>query len=451
MENNSAIYPITKESMHDYARKIFAPIERGENVTTVWVPMAGRRMWNKFIVDNIALFRNEMPNYENYLFIYVEPLDLTEESLSGYLRLMAKSFVEVYKKSKHVKDEILNQATRLVDDPEMPYTKLLEELQKLLSNATNTGLETVFILGEFDELPFINKIFCNNLQSLFVRLYPRLHYVFIMVKNVAVQPNISSWDGLSGTLLQNIVYQPIQGGVDEEYIIDFFDNQYEVKIPESLRKVIRELCGGHPYLIKVAMRILLEQGTSLTEKQFEELLKENYRIHSVANGMVALRSAEEKAVLEKIVTDVELSDEDEELLFELVRLHLVVKIGEHRYEVRPQLLKYIILLNTGVYQSEIAKTIRINETTGAILLGDVHIEEKFTRQEYDVLYAFLKNQERIITREDIGTVLWGSNNYEKYSDWAIDQLMSKLRKKLKQLGVDVKITTLRGRGYKMNL
>jgi DNA-binding response OmpR family regulator len=76
------------------------------------------------------------------------------------------------------------------------------------------------------------------------------------------------------------------------------------------------------------------------------------------------------------------------------------------------------------------------------------VEESFTRQEYSILTLFLKNPGKVLTRDDIGAVLWGESSYEKYSDWAIDQLMSKLRKKLKEIGVNVEISTLRGRGYK---
>ncbi|MFC1790807.1 helix-turn-helix domain-containing protein [Patescibacteria group bacterium] len=51
----------------------------------------------------------------------------------------------------------------------------------------------------------------------------------------------------------------------------------------------------------------------------------------------------------------------------------------------------------------------------------------------------------------MGEVLWGEASYEKYSDWAIDQLISKLRKKLKDLGLTDFLKTIRGRGYKLTL
>ena len=62
---------------------------------------------------------------------------------------------------------------------------------------------------------------------------------------------------------------------------------------------------------------------------------------------------------------------------------------------------------------------------------------------------FLNGVNKLKSRDDIGDVLWGKESYEKYSDWAIDQIMSKIRKKLGLLGTKTRIVTVRGRGYKL--
>src|SRR6476661_7326153 len=105
-QDDKFFYPVKPEVLHDYASRVFSPICRGECVTAVWVPMTGRRMWNKFIIEHINLFEKELPNYNKYLLVYVEPLDLTEESIAGYLRLMGKSFIEVCKKNEYAKEKV---------------------------------------------------------------------------------------------------------------------------------------------------------------------------------------------------------------------------------------------------------------------------------------------------------------------------------------------------------
>ena len=66
-----------------------------------------------------------------------------------------------------------------------------------------------------------------------------------------------------------------------------------------------------------------------------------------------------------------------------------------------------------------------------------------------MLVCFLKNKGQIISRDQIGDVLWGDKAYDRYSDWAVDQLISQLRKKLIDLGIKgASLQTIRNRGYR---
>jgi DNA-binding response OmpR family regulator len=98
-----------------------------------------------------------------------------------------------------------------------------------------------------------------------------------------------------------------------------------------------------------------------------------------------------------------------------------------------------------------SQKLTIEEETGTILLNRKPIEEYFTRQEYTVLSLMIRKGGRLCSRDDIGEALWGEDSYEKYSNWAIDQLISKLRKKIKKLGIKNGLKTIRGRGYKLTL
>jgi len=85
-----------------------------------------------------------------------------------------------------------------------------------------------------------------------------------------------------------------------------------------------------------------------------------------------------------------------------------------------------------------------------ILANGLPLEKELTLQEYHLLVGFLKNPKKIISRDEIAEILWGKKSFEKYSDWAIDQIISQLRKKLTQIGVSTKnLQTIRGRGYRL--
>lgn len=72
----------------------------------------------------------------------------------------------------------------------------------------------------------------------------------------------------------------------------------------------------------------------------------------------------------------------------------------------------------------------------------------FSDTESKVL-AYLQNHENdVISREDIGRLVWGQEEWEdKYSDWAIGQLIYRLRKKLEYGSHAGTIQTKKGKGF----
>lgn len=62
----------------------------------------------------------------------------------------------------------------------------------------------------------------------------------------------------------------------------------------------------------------------------------------------------------------------------------------------------------------------------------------------------LKNDKGVIRREGLGEAFWGEKSQSEYSDWALDAIMSRLRKKLGKLNLPIEIQTRRGRGYELS-
>jgi DNA-binding response OmpR family regulator len=78
--------------------------------------------------------------------------------------------------------------------------------------------------------------------------------------------------------------------------------------------------------------------------------------------------------------------------------------------------------------------------------NDMEIE--LTTREYDFLSYLVTNKNRVFTREQLLTNIWG---YDYLGDLrAIDDLVKRLRKKLSETGSAVNITTVWGYGYKIS-
>lgn len=455
MAKQNIVYPVTKETMHAYAASIFKPIKRKECVTTVWVPMAGRRMWNKFIIENINLFSKELPGYEKYLLVYIEPLDLTEESLVGYMRLMVKSFVEKCKEKGACQDKkALQKIEKIIDSETATYSKLLDILRELVVKVSSAGYEVIFFLGEFDELNFASTVFFNNLKSLWSKLYPKLHYVFLMRESITRQEKMSFWGELNEAILQNLIYVPLRNGEDNTYLINYFIKQANINLSEKERKLILKLCGGHPFMMKVCVRVVANNKKSQTTlKEIKQDLMDYYELRSVSWGIYEVHSVKEQRLLRDIAKGKkDLNIGSKEMLF-LRKMKLVGGTPKSGYKLFSDLFKESILAIEGEETEKVKKGVRglrFDEGTGAVFYNNKHIEEHFSIQEYAVLSILLSTGgNKISSRGDIGEALWGEESYEKYSDWAIDQLMSKLRKKLKSLGIGKSLVTIRGKGYKI--
>ena len=82
-----------------------------------------------------------------------------------------------------------------------------------------------------------------------------------------------------------------------------------------------------------------------------------------------------------------------------------------------------------------------------ISLNKVPLDYFLSRKEYRILRLLLKDRGSLVTRQQLAEVIWQDHN-EEYSDWAIDQLMTRLRKRLESLSLSSTILqSVRGKGY----
>jgi hypothetical protein len=72
----------------------------------------------------------------------------------------------------------------------------------------------------------------------------------------------------------------------------------------------------------------------------------------------------------------------------------------------------------------------------------------FSLTETRVLDYLSKHPDIVVSRDDIAKIVWGEEEWEdKYSDWAIGQLIYRLRKKLEYSASSATIQTRKGQGF----
>lgn len=91
------------------------------------------------------------------------------------------------------------------------------------------------------------------------------------------------------------------------------------------------------------------------------------------------------------------------------------------------------------------KGITLDILKSQIKYNDKEIE--LTKTEIKTLYYLLKNTDRIIARTEIIDYLWDNEVYA--DDNSLSVVITRLREKLKKIGVEHLIETKRGQGYKL--
>jgi len=80
----------------------------------------------------------------------------------------------------------------------------------------------------------------------------------------------------------------------------------------------------------------------------------------------------------------------------------------------------------------------------------LHPSDYLSGQELIAFTLFKKHEEEIVSKDLLAEVIWGEDWEEKYSDWAIDKLVSNIRKKLSKHDYPQQLKTIRGRGVMLS-
>ena len=81
---------------------------------------------------------------------------------------------------------------------------------------------------------------------------------------------------------------------------------------------------------------------------------------------------------------------------------------------------------------------------GQLMIAGVNVTGTFSHQDIALLTKLITNKNRVIERNKLGAEIWGS---QEYSDWSLDQAISRLRKRLITMGLPGNlIKSIRGKG-----
>ena len=194
---------------------------------------------------------------------------------------------------------------------------------------------------------------------------------------------------------------------------------YEASILKDFSSAKKEILNSRPDLLLLDINIPIING--------ELLLKELRKDTDIPIIMVTSRASEIDEVLS-------------------------ISYGADDYITKPY-NPTILLLRIGAIFKRIEKNsniltykdLKVNIGKGILSKGNEELQ--LTKNEMIIFNYLLNHQENIVTRDDLMTDLW--NNDEFINDNALTVNISRLRNKLQNFGLENRIETRKGQGYKL--
>jgi len=312
---------------------------------------------------------------------------------------------------------------------EAEFIKKLNQLKK------DGKIPTVFIILDGEWLLTGVPHLLPTIQNYVLTPYRLTSFLIFLEKNLLL-PQFSQSLSANHPLRQNIIYQKLYCEPDMVHFLKHMEQLYGFSLTDKDRQDVIANCGGHIWLVTEALRFAHTHKTLSFDHEAMQI-----KLQTIWNNF----EAEEKSVVRKIVLKQSLIEED------LIPLEFFVKIGllqksAANYQLTVPILEKFI-------KDKVSRDIKIKFTLdGKLWIGEVNVSTFFSGRELNLIKYFVEHKGQTINRDTVGNILWGADNEEGYSDWALNQAIKRLRNRLSQLGLSTDcLQTVKGKGYYVNL
>jgi DNA-binding winged helix-turn-helix (wHTH) protein len=421
-KGTTSVYAFSKEYLTRMMEKIIEPIQKGESALVVWFPHTGKSIFLNEIF-NIANIRTIL-NPTKYTFIRVDlSLVFHTNFVTGLLQYLYCEFAD-------------NQGNKTPKLAHYSDQELLRGIFEMSRKVVNTGAHIVLVVDEMESLTADQKTHVVHLISNLVFQNRNRVHSLLNVVNFDTLPLFEQSDK-TYTLLQNRIEMAVPTAEDSIYFIKTLATNWRMRLTQKHIQMISAFFGNN-LLVKTALRILCDNPHS-TEN---ELLMHKDIQHKLTIYRHLL-GAQEKHILSKIQFGLDDFSLDEQIVVSyLDRLRIIKKKGR-RWSISLPILNHL-MKNTN-------KELEIHsDNQNSLFLGDYSLERILTPNEYKTIMLLFNKRGSLVERDELAHAIWGDVYLEKYSDWAIDKTISRIRKKLNALGFNKEmLRIIKGKGYKL--
>lgn len=279
----------------------------------------------------------------------------------------------------------------------------------------------VFIIEDIDKLENPIKII-SILDQLFKQYRGKILFAYLL-QDVEVFVNLQLNLDSDSTFFDNIIYQNLISEREQEYLEWFCKTKYGDIKNQKIKDSIYQKVQGHYELYKKLYKKELIKDSETLEKYIKRLLRDM--------GDKSLKA------FYKTENNIELNADEAQLMEEYQKLGFINAKGKL---VIPLLSDYLYSITP---QEELFFD---NKSKQLKFPSSSH----FSSSELNILTFLYQNLGKLCKRDDLARTIWSvAEIEEKYSNWAIDQAVFRLRKKLEKYNIDAKIETVHKKGFIM--
>lgn len=440
--------PFQNEFRPKLLNHIYNDLNKGETSTLICLSGIGK-------TNAIHWIKKHLSKNKSIITIHVDLENIISHTETSFYKLLLLELKESIKQLE--KREELTEFSKQVydknitnEDPLVIFYAIKDIFEKVLEN---TDLSLCVI---FDAYENVDKVEDSIFQSLNVlRKLNKYRVVYLLVSNQDLLDQAENQ--VVAELLANFNKHWLPFLTEKETIklAEEFAALSSINLTENQKKAIWKLSGGHAWLIKSLTKLFAEGNITSKTSEAAILNKGNIRIR-LEHIWDTINENERK----QLVKALDSNEEIENLSLLLKKLNVIEFEGD-RYKFFSPLFKLFVeqnkegrgeenykILQKQEKPEDASKSLKIDSKSMTVSIGNKTIDS-FTKSEFKLLEYLSKHSGEVISRDDIADAVWGDNSDEKYSDWAIDKLVSRLRDKIEEDSRHPEfLKTIRGVGYK---
>ena len=429
-----SLYP--QDSRFEEIEKILSFIKAGMSVQLISLPGVGRsNVLGILAYNHNVRVKHLGENQKWFHFVYLNLSEVKNRSLFDFNKFLFLSLADSLKeRGMNNEHDRLHQIFKdhLEFNDEVVLFQGLKEAVDFL--AIEKELTVTFCFDQFETyIPSVTKEFFENLRVFRNRAKYRFSTIFSLTRPLDVLIEESVFSPFSEFLNENQVYLKLADSPGLPFRLSYLEKIIGKKIDKKIVEEIILVTAGHGRLTKLSEEIIIADKIK-NKISKEELIKLLLSKKTVNQALIeiwdSLTPYEQGALVNK---------EENEYLKNVGLLSsgkITIELLDHFVKEKDKDTK--------------KDKFSFNNETKEIKKGEQVISDKLTSLEFKLLAFLINNKDRVTEREEIIKAVWSNiQSTAGVTDQAIDQLVSRLRKKIEEDSNNpIYIQTIKGRGIK---